>query len=74
VLHDSKFNYLLDNIQSSDQLTLADSLQNPQVVMLVVVFTILFSLMAYFMVIKFSQKMSRFQFAPSTQFVDNFAA
>eukprot|EP00347_Sterkiella_histriomuscorum_P016017 403354814 len=74
VLHDSKFNYLVSDIKNLDKYTLSDSLQNPQVVMVVVIFTILFTVLAYFMIIKFSQRMSDFQFVPQIQFVDNFAA
>ena len=54
VLHDSKFNYLLRDINALDQFTLSDSLQNPQVVLVVVLFTVLYTTLAYFMVIKFS--------------------
>lgn len=74
VLHDSKFTYIIKGISPLDELTLADSLENPQVVIVVVLFTVLFSLLAYFMVIKFAGRMANHQFAPSTQVIDNYAA
>jgi hypothetical protein len=63
VLHDSKFSFILSDIHLLDKITLADSLQNPQVVTVVVLFTILYTVMCYFMLYNFSATMSAHEFS-----------
>ena len=64
ILHDSKFSFILNNIYPMDTLTLSDSLQNPQVVTVVVLFTVLYTILAYYCIYKFSSRMSLQEFTP----------
>lgn len=57
-----------------DVLTLADSIKNKQIIWLVVLFTFQFSIVAYYMVYKFCQQMSSFEFQPNQQYIDSFVS
>ena len=74
VLHEQKYNFLLPDISLLSSLTLADSLANPQIIWLVLIFTFLYTCIAYYTIITFSSTMSVFEFSPQEEYLDAFVA
>jgi hypothetical protein len=75
LLHDAKFSSVLPELFTSalDRLTIADSLQNPEIVMLALCMTFLYVAFAYFTLFySFTKKMTEFEFPPQQQYLDSF--
>jgi hypothetical protein len=75
LLHDAKFSSVLPELFTSalDHLIIADSLQNPEIVMLALCMTFLYVAFAYFTLFySFAEKMTEFEFPPQQQYLDSF--
>jgi hypothetical protein len=62
VLQDKKFTTLNPDISMLDALTIADSMRNPKVIWIVVMFTFLYSFFAYYKLFIFCSRMGNFEF------------